>query len=64
MKRHKDLRKLLGKELKDTVTGVTGICTACANYHLGGDMVLVESKDTTGAVQEIWNPIERYETVQ
>lgn len=64
MKRHKDLRKLLGKELKDTVTGVIGICTACANYHFGDDMVLVESKDTTGAVQSIWNPIDRYEAVQ
>lgn len=64
MKRNKDLRKYFGKQMKDTVTGVTGTCTASINYMGGDDLVLLSYTDSTGAANENWYSFGRCEVLE
>ena len=64
MKRNKDLRKLFGKKIKDSVTGVVGTCTGGANYLGGDDMVLLAYTDSTGAANEGWYSFVRCEVLE
>lgn len=57
----RDLRKFLGKKVRDTVTGVECLCTGCTNYFMGGDILLVEYPKKDGGYRQIWNPTDRYE---
>ena len=61
MVRNKDLRKFIGKKVKDTVTGLEGLCAGCSNYLMGGDLLLVEYQGEDGVPHDVWNPYKRYE---
>lgn len=64
MKRNKDLRKYFGKQMKDTVTGMVGTCTAGMNTMGGDDMVLLASTDSVGAPHEEWYSFGRCEVLE
>ena len=44
----------LNKNVRYTVTGVSGICTAVATYRTGETRLLIEFNDTTGRPCEWW----------
>jgi len=55
------MKKLLGKELKDNVSGFSGKCTAYIVYIHGEDMVEITERTYAGKPAVMWFNISRVE---
>jgi hypothetical protein len=58
------MRKLLGKKVKDRITGFEGIVTGQVEYLTGCNQVLVIAKATSeGVINSIWLDEQRIEVI-
>jgi len=56
--------ELIGKRVKDSITGVVGVVTCYAEYITGPDRVTVEAVDAGGRSFEMHADVERVTVVE
>ena len=59
-----EIEKYMGKKIRYTITGFTGICTAVTYYRTGEYRLMIEANDSTGRPCEWWIDTKNAEVIE